>query len=238
MIMNSQGASAIAIALNKYGVDLLNNFNDKHRTHFKCLFGLRKDRAADASLNTYNHVITVNLPGDGFDNMTEFKIEAYKLLIGHLLSHHIYANMRVGTIKEIQTTLGNGSAILQACCIETAADIHSAQLYKEITGKKPSDRVLKEYEKLITVPNIQDTGKYALECIKGGQLPSFCRIILMKKYTSFKSNNYEPIDDIAKMINIICKETLGKQFQYRDIKISLEASFRIINFPNRPNRLR
>ena len=230
--------------LNRYAYNLLSKFNDGHRTSYSCKFGIVNGDMAGSELDTYSHIITIDLPANKIsgltkiDGITQPKIEALKILIGHLVSHHIYQNLDTSVMSNLFKATSRGQGLLRACCIETAADLHGVRFYTELTGHRPDKAALTEYAYLVAPSVIEDTVAYSIREVQGGALPFFMRVTLIKKYASFKTNKYEIVREIATYINMVTKKATGRTVVSREDIIRLSATFEIDNFPTRVNRIR
>lgn len=229
----------MAIDIDKYAKDILEEFNERYRTQFNVVFGLNSDEKATSTLR--NNTIAIALPQGSLDTgHTDSYYNALRILTGHELAHHVYDNMTLSTLEVASMcanrVAGNYKKLMMSCCIEIAADIHGEYFYTH--GRfKPSEEVYSDYKTLIT-GNRNETGSGMVSDLKNGYLPPSYRINLMKQYKSFKSNDYSILSDIADDIHYILMKHAKKEYDVYKYLDWIKAQMELDNFPNRPNRRR
>ena len=229
-----------AFEIEKYTYELLKKFNDKHRTNFSHLFSMGEDGSCLSELDKKTGVIRIILPAESLDYADKNGVEALKILVGHELAHHIYANMSMNNLQVVAMCInrvaGDCRDLFMSCSREVAADIWGKNMYISMGGTLTPD-IYEEYYKLI-IGDQTETRKNIADALKSGYLPASFRIRLMKNYSTFKGNNYEIIDAIAKDLSHLTKKYLNKDYEIEKYLDWIQLQMEMINFPVRPNRLK
>lgn len=229
------------LELNRYANNVLNDFNEKHKTQFSCNMGIGESLCATSRLDKRSQVVFITLPGQRLYHITDsVGLRAFKILVGHELSHHIYANMSMTSFEVIGMCITNATHIytklITSNCIEVAADIHGKKFLKD-SGESVTSEVLAKYSRLIAMPNEEDRNVIAT-ILKNGYLPSATRIWFISNYDSFKHDSYKPVSEILEELHDAFEVVFCKDMPFMAYKPAVLKRFQEINFPNRPNRIR
>lgn len=234
---------ADAFIIEKYVSELLRSFNEKHNTRFSCMIGQGNTANITSKLDKQSQGIFISIPLGSLDSTkTETDVEALKIMLGHELSHHIYANMSLSAVNVIKMSVdsltGKYRRLLMSCCIESAADIRGKKLYLDMSNKTSiSKEIYEAYYKLIELP-FGNLEKRQIEALKVGYLPANHRIQVMKTVDSFKEDNYQAVEDIAVFIDKTFRVYSTTRTNVEEYIPWAKAIFELDNFPNRPNRIR
>ena len=179
--------------INKYACDLLSKFNANNSTSFACNFGLDDGYIIKSRMDKYGR-ITIAIPHklipDGHDKN---RVEAMKLLVTHQLATHLYKGLTLTSIDKLKAVTDKLANIYRKLILtasaDIAADIHAKKLYEQMGYKITSD-IYDHYLNMLKEGKREDEHNVPYFLNKGTLPPSY-RIRYMKKYKSFKHNNYE-----------------------------------------------
>ncbi len=229
-----------AFEINKFAYNLIQSFNERNRVAFGLIMGVNNSYVSTSVIDKLN---TINLTfgmGNMKDEHDRDRLEGMKLHVAHTLSHNLYAGMNISSLDKLQQTvdrLANSyRKIIMACSIEIAADLHAKELYIE-QGNKLNQTILNEYLAILCEGK-DETEEQIVKYIKQGTLPPSFRLKYMKKYKSFKANNYEIVDEIISDMAKLAKRFMGKTLGLYNYEKWIIAQMELSNFPDRPNRQR
>ena len=229
-----------AIELEKYTHELLQKFNEKHRTNFSHSFSFNSNASCLSDLEKKTGLIRIALPVDSLDGDDMIELEALKVLVGHELAHHVYANMSMTGLQVLAMCMNRAAGdcrdLFMSCSREIAADIHGRNFYTSMGGTMTPE-IYEAYYRLI-LGDQTETRQNIADGLKSGYLPASFRLKLMKHHSNFKANNYSIIDDIAKDLDYLTRKYLNKDYDIEKYLAWIQLQMEMINFPARPNRLR
>lgn len=230
-----------AMKLNLYASEVVREFNSRKRQSFQVVMGETKESMASSTLNKSLKRIYISMPRKFLDMKSDVEVDALKILVGHELAHQLHARMTTPALIQVAAfvdTWGNNyKRALEEACIETAADILGAEMYRKEYGEI-TDEVYVAYQEILEGGQKENLLNNAAAYVKFGYLPPSFRVKLMKEFSSFSSDDYAAMKKMIQYFDFICATYLGKDPGCRRYESELVYNYRKVNFPNRINRLR